>query len=278
MPNQRISFERADFLPDRIDSSVNLPPEILTDIANWRIRDGVIRRSQGFTNLRTTALTSRPTFGTNLNFADSPELLYFSAPTTGNRQFYKVTTASNNTVQTLGGNQATFNLGSAFEWESFSWGETTVLHHPRYAPIYASAGGTSNDLTNIPNWRTADETNYLIPIGTGDGTQMLGLGYHGTIPGGAALDSDRVIVTSSRITVYNQFPMWELGSNTNSASAIYPIDGLIDGDLIAGGQLQNFIVVYTDVNSLRVEPQDDGTLIIYPLFNDVGLVSRNALV
>ena len=281
MPTQRISFEQARFLPDRSENSANMPPEILLEMNDWRIRDGSLNVSHGyynpippFTTTGPQTLQNRPTFGTNLNFSDDPEILYFSGPASGDRTFRKVIHGTNqitDTRQTLSGNAVTFNDGDPFEWESFDWGEITVLHNPQYAPIYASSGSSANDLTNLTNWQTNDRTDYMFPFDT----YMVGLGYHGTTPGGSAIDSERVIITSSRITTFNQLPTWPLGNVATSTSAIYPIDGLVDGNLIAGGRLQNFAVIYTDVNALRIE-DDEGALILTPLFTDSGLLARNS--
>ena len=282
MPNTRISFENATFLPDRADSSVNLPPEVITTMHNWRLRDGVASVVPGYYNPITaftssTTLAANPIFATNVNFSDSAEIIYLSAPTgAASNSYYKVVSTGNgtisNTVQTLGSNTATFE-DDPYQWGSFDWGEVTVLTHPQYAPMYVTAGASNNDMTSIPNWQSTDETNQLFPLGT----FIVGLGYRGTPPGTTnAIRSDRVIITSNRITTFNEFPTWDLGNSASSTSAIYLTDGVTDGDLITGGTLNNFAVAYTDVASLRIDDNGDGTISLTSLFSDAGVLGKNS--
>lgn len=277
-------MENAQFLPDKIDSAVNLPPNIFTSLSNWRLRDGVARRVRGYinpitqflSNVQLRTLQDTPRFATNMNFSEEAEIVYLSNPAGGNTRFYKVnydaTAGLVDNAMSLGGNPTTFNNANPYQWSSFNWGSSTVFHNPDTAPMYATAGVSNTDFTSLNNWDTNDRTDMMFPLSN----VMVGLGFHGATPGGQNIDSRRIVITSSQITSFNQLPQWQLGSDTNSASNFYLVDGIIDGDLITGGPLNNFAVAYSDVGSLRIDIDDSGRLTLDSLFDDVGVLGKNA--
>ena len=282
MPTTRVSLENAQYLPDREDSAVNLPPEVFTTLQNFRLRDGVARRSRGSLDVIEEALPSGstlstligdPHFTTNINFSDQAEVVYLGVGL-GNR-FYKVNSDSTEGLSvnllSLAGSPAAFS-GDPYEWTRFYWGSVTVLHNPAHGPIYVTPGSTNLDMSLVPGWDTNDRTDHMFPLSN----FIVGLGFHGATPGGASIDSRRIIITSDQITAFNEFGGWELGNDASSSSNFYLVDGIIDGDLITGGQLNDHAVAYSDVGSLRINPLDDGTLEIFPLFADDGVLSKNS--
>ena len=290
MPKTTITFEDTVYLPDLVDREITLSNSALIDLRNFRIRGGLLRRSDGYIDplalfvppTGTQTLTGNPVFATNMNFTNNAEIVYLAtdipdSPGSHNR-FYKVTPTDDgrgivDRVVTLGGNDVTLDDGSPYLWSSFNWGETTVFHNPRYPPYYLTAGTAENDydFTGMPGWDTNDFTDFMFPLNA----IIVGLGFRGDTPAMAGIQSDRVIITSNRITQFNEFPTWELGTDTASTSGIYPIDGFADGSLITGGPLENFAIAYTDSNAIRID-EEGGILTLSTIHSDAGVLSKNS--
>ena len=292
MPKTTITFEDTVYLPDLVDREITLSNSALIDLRNFRIRGGLLRRSDGYIDplalfvppTGTQTLTGNPVFATNMNFTNNAEIAYLGTgvvemtpdgPATHNR-FYKVTPTDDgsgiiDTALTLGGNPHTFDGGSPYLWSAFNWGETTVFHHPDFAPNSLLAGVSNTDLTPMLGWDTSDRTDFMFPLNA----IIVGLGFRGDTPAMAGIQSDRVIITSNRITQFNEFPTWELGTDTASTSGIYPIDGFADGSLITGGPLENFAIAYTDSNAIRID-EEGGILTLSTIHSDAGVLSKNS--